>query len=303
MGDRMTIRHIAARQHPRLFYSDIFTPVSAGRRKKGVEWVREFDDVTVTIRMFNQLDVADQDLLLCILAMARTAVNTKERKEYLIKPSERPDDLNADLKDYKPSERAELSVEQLPTLHIQTTCYELLSDIGRSTGGDNYKWLISSLKRLASTSFILESGKHIFGGSNMLTFGLDKETNEVSIHLNALSAHSIWAPNGDYIYADRRERHALGLDLSRALHDKLCARVRAGEKNRVFNADNLLSLIYNDNRDEKGEVKVLAKSTISMRRKQLSIAIEQINKLPLWNIKTDGKGAKLTLSVSRKKAK
>ncbi|KZX61040.1 hypothetical protein A3712_24820 [Vibrio sp. HI00D65] len=96
----------------------------------------------------------------------------------------------------------------------------------------------------------------------MLSFNMDKDTNEVSIHINALSAHSIWAPFGDYIYSDRRERHTLDSDLARALHDKLCARVRAGEKNRRLKADELLSLIYNDSRDvkrQKAKIKIQLK--------------------------------------------
>jgi hypothetical protein len=305
MGERMTIKHISARQHPRLFYSDIFTPVNAGRRKRGVEWIKEFDDVTVTIRMFDQLDVADQDLMLCILAMARSCVNTKERTEYLTRPSETPEALKSELselKGYKPSERAELSIDKLPTLHIQTTCHELLSEIGRSTGGSDYKWLLGSLKRLSSTSFMLEDDKRLWGGSNILSFGLDKETKGVLIHLNALSAHSIWAPSGDYIYSDRRERHSLGLDLARSLHDKLCARVRAGEKNCRLKVDNLLQIIYND-RDAKGRYIVPTKFTVSKRRKRLEDAIEQINKLPAWSITIDGKGANMTIVASRKKAK
>ncbi|WP_191907762.1 replication protein C, IncQ-type [Vibrio fortis] len=302
----MTIRHIAARQHPRLFYSDIFTPISAGRRKKAVEWIREFEDVTVTIRMFNQLDVADQDLMLCILSIARSHVNTMDQKEYLVNPARTPEGLKSELKGYKPSQRAKLSIERLPTLNIKTTCNELLTDIGRSTGGSDYKWLISSLKRLSSTSFFLENKKEIFGGSNMLSFNMDKDTNEVSIHINALSAHSIWAPFGDYIYSDRRERHTLDSDLARALHDKLCARVRAGEKNRRLKADELLSLIYNDSRDVKkaeSEDKDTVKKRLSKRRGQLMVAIKQVNKLPLWNIETDGRGAKLALVVSRKKTR
>lgn len=308
MSDRMTIRHITARQHPRLFYSDIFTPISAGRRKKAVEWVKEFEDVTVTVRMFNQLDIADQDLLLCILAMASSAVNMKDRDEWMVKPSNRPESLKVgfvshDGEGYKPSERSGYSIDKLPTINIQTTYHHILSELGRSTGGKDYKWLEASLDRLSSTSFHLEDKRYKYGGSNMISYMTDKDTKEISIHINALSAHSVWAKSGDYIKADRRERHALELDLSRALHDKLCARVRAGEKNRRFNADSILSLIYNDDRDAKGELKAIAKSTISMRRKQLGVAIEQVNKLPLWDIKTDGKGAKLTLVVSRKKPK
>ncbi|EJG1202404.1 hypothetical protein CWW59_RS23240 [Vibrio parahaemolyticus] len=304
------IKHLAARQHPTLFYSDIFTPVSRGRRKKAVEWKKQVGDTTVTIAMFNQLDIADQDLLLCILAMARTVVKTfEEQSDYLI-TSEFSDDRQKKLiteleatfteKDgakLKPSDRSNFSVDQLPALVIKTNGYQLLSDLGRPMGGGDYKWLDESLTRLSRTSFELEDKRHKYGGSRLLSYMTDKETKEITITLNALSAHSVWAENGDYIYSDRRERHALKTDLARSLHDKLCARVRVGEKDRRFYIDNLLLSIYND--DDPAS---LGKSAVTNRRASFKKATEEINSLPLWSAKVTGKGSNQLLTVSRKKA-
>lgn len=308
------IKHLAARQHPTLFYSDIFTPISRGRRKKAVEWKKQVGDTTVTIAMFNQLDIADQDLLLCILAMARTVVKTFEgelnqTKDYFIVnegDSDKEKKLITELeatftkKDgamLKPSNRSNFSIDQLPALVITTKGYQILNDLGRSTSGVDYKWLDDALTRLSRTSFELEDKRYKYGGSRLLSYMIDKETKEITITLNALSAHSVWAENGDYIYSDRRERHALKTDLARSLHDKLCARVRVGEKDRRFYVDNLLLSIYND--DDPAS---LPKQTVSTRRASCKKASDEINTLPLWSAKITGKGSSQLLTVSRKKA-
>lgn len=304
------IKHLAARQHPTLFYSDIFTPVSRGRRKKAVEWKKEVGETKVTIAMFNQLDIADQDLLLCILAMGRTVVKTFEaQSDYLItdefsdtKQKKLITELEATFtkKDgamLKPSNRSSFSVDQLPALVITTTGYQILNDLNRPTNGVGYKWLDEALTRLSRTSFELEDKRYKYGGSRLLSYMIDKDTKEITITLNALSAHSVWAENGDYIYSDRRERHALQTDLARSLHDKLCARVRGGEKDRRFYVDNLLLSIFNDE-----DPTSVAKQTVSTRRASFKKATDEINALPLWSAKVTGKGSNQLLTVSRKKA-
>jgi len=308
------IKHLAARQHPTLFYSDIFTPVSRGRRKKAVEWNKQVGNTKVTIAMFNQLDIADQDLLLCILAMARTVVKTfqgeaSEKKDYFIleqgdnaKEKKLITELEATFtsKDgamLKPSSRSKFSIDKLPALVITTTGYQLLTDLGRTTSGVDYKWLDESLKRLSRTSFELEDERYKYGGSRLLSYITDKETKEITITLNALSAHSVWAEKGDYIYSDRRERHALKTDMARSLHDKLCARVRVGEKDRRFYIDNLLLSIFND--DDPASV---SKSAVTNRRASLKKASDEINSLPQWSAKVTGKGSNQLLTVSRKKS-
>lgn len=304
------IKHLAARQHPTLFYSDIFTPVSRGRRKKAVEWKKEVGETKVTIAMFNQLDIADQDLLLCILAMGRTVVKTfKAQSDYLItdelsdpKQKKLITELEATFtkKDgamLKPSNRSGFSVDQLPALAITTTGYQILNDLNRPTNGVGYKWLDEALTRLSRTSFELEDKRYKYGGSRLLSYMTDKDTKEITITINALSAHSVWAENGDYIYSDRRERHALQTDLARSLHDKLCARVRGGEKDRRFYVDNLLLSIFND--EDPASV---AKQTVSTRRSSFKKATDEINALPLWSAKVTGKGSSQLLTVSRKKA-
>lgn len=304
------IKHLAARQHPTLFYSDIFTPVSRGRRKKAVEWKKEVGETKVTIAMFNQLDIADQDLLLCILAMGRTVVKTFEaQSDYLItdefsdtKQKKLITELEATFtkKDgamLKPSNRSSFSVDQLPALVITTNAYQILSDLNRTLNGANYKWLDESLTRLSRTSFELEDKRYKYGGSRLLSYMTDKDTKEITITLNALSAHSVWAENGDYIYSDRRERHALQTDLARSLHDKLCARVRGGEKDRRFYIDSLLLSIFNDD-----DPATTAKQTVTTRRSSFKKATEEINGLPLWFAKVTGKGSSQLLTVSRKKA-
>ncbi|HIF9439698.1 TPA: replication protein C, IncQ-type [Photobacterium damselae] len=303
------IKHIAARQHPTLFYSDIFTPISRGRRKKAVEWKKQIGYTTVTIAMFNQLDIADQDLLLCILAIGRTIVKTFEREQDYFIINEGDTDKEKKLiteleatftkKDgamLKPSNRSNFSVDQLPALVITTNAYQILSDLNRPINGSSYKWLDESLTRLSRTSFELEDKRYKYGGSRLLSYMTDKNTKEITITLNALSAHSVWAENGDYIYSDRRERHALQTDLARSLHDKLCARVRAGEKDRRFYVDNMLLSIFND--DEPAAV---GKTAVTNRRASFKRAAEEINGLLLWSASVAGKGSNQLLTVSRKK--
>jgi hypothetical protein len=64
------IKYPAARSKRIIHAAPQFRPIKRGARKKGIERKYEAKNGdTLTIAIFHELDIADQDLLLCLLSM------------------------------------------------------------------------------------------------------------------------------------------------------------------------------------------------------------------------------------------
>ncbi|MDF5642931.1 hypothetical protein P3738_24750, partial [Vibrio parahaemolyticus] len=144
------VRFPAARNHPVLHAAPTFRPIAKGRRRKGLERIHETPNGTLKTRMFYELDVADQDLLLCVLAIARSELY----REAIDQDDKILEALEIDLKGGSINEKETFRLLELPALKISLTRYELLKELQRSTSGaKNYKWLEASLDRLGAVSF------------------------------------------------------------------------------------------------------------------------------------------------------
>ena len=184
------IKYPIARQDHLMQHLPQFRIIKRGARQKGVERIYETKDKTkkVTIRMFKELDIADQDLLLTILAIALPTT----RGKILSKESENNFKLWEKLK-------VEGIFAEWKTLSIETSYYELSKELGKkSFGGSTKKWIEESLVRLTNTTIEIENEKFI-GGSNLISYLIDKETEKIKIAINPINAVVLLGDGQGYI--------------------------------------------------------------------------------------------------------
>ena len=226
------IKYPLARQHQTIQVLPQFKPIRRGRREKGVEnvYVSKDGKSKATISMFHQLDISDQDLLLCILSIAL--------------PIERGGIISQDSQKTELWNKLETKgiYAKWKTLCIQTTTYELLIELGKSLGKNNYIWLEKSLDRLTRTSIKLKNEKGI-GHTNLLSYGIDNETQKIEIAINPISALVLMDDKKGYVFHNREERLKLKNDVAKALYSVLVGLIPPKKKN-IYSSDILLEKVY-----------------------------------------------------------
>ena len=245
-----------------------FRPVKRGARKKGIEriYVSKDRKSKAKIKMFKELDIADQDLLLAILAISLPI----ERGKLLDEESQHQHLLD------------KLKIEPknnflIQTLMIETTPYELLKELGKSaTGKSNYKWVFDSLERLADTTLYLET-KDFIGNTNLISYHFDKKTKKLYIALNPLNAIVLLNDKKGYILNNRKERLSLKGDVARALHAVLLTLID-NNQSKTFNIEILIEKVYLTKFEE------LNKNQKKDSKKAIKKALEEINKLDNFQI-------------------
>lgn len=284
------VRFPAARNHPVLHAAPTFRPIAKGRRRKGLERIHETPNGTLKTRMFYELDVADQDLLLCVLAIARSELY----REAIDQDDKIIEALEIDLKGGSINEKETFRLLELPALKISLTRYELLKELHRSTSGaKNYKWLEASLDRLGAVSFKYD-GARWSGSFNLLSYRFNKDTEQYDIFINPISAHSVWSQKANYIFIHRQERHLLKADASRVLHSYLSGVVRNGET-RHLAIDTVVSAVWAQYDEE------VSSDTFRFRTKQISEGCKELSRLNGWSAEIIGRGKKAKVKVSRSK--
>jgi hypothetical protein len=231
------IKYPAARAQKIIHAAPQFRPIKRGARRKGIERIYECQDgSTLTIALFNELDIADQDLLLCLLAIARAT------SRGLIVSSQPQTEKGKELR-----QALELNGEaaRQDAVMIHATAYELLKELDRPTSKQSYDWLKNSLKRLSRVSFLYDS-KRTTWNFNLLSFSSennDGELNILSICINPMSAKAVLCSDDGYVLLHRGERSELKTEEARALHSVLCGLVDMGEERRL-NVDMLADRVY-----------------------------------------------------------
>ncbi len=286
-------KYPAARTKKIIHAAPQFRPIKRGARKKAIERIYTAKNGdTLTIGLFHELDIADQDLLLCLLAIARV-----EERGSIVGNS--PETATA-LKLRDELELGGLVINQ-PAIMIKATGYELLKEIGRPDNKQSYDWLESSLKRL-SRVFFSHKTKIGFWSCNLLSvsglYGKKKgEVTEISICINPLSAQAILGnKDGGYVLINRTERKALEKDETKALHFVLSGLVDMGAE-RVLSVDMLADKVYCRYDEE------ITPNATSKRRMNIIHACTEINKLGYWSCSVIGAGSNSVLKVARKKRK
>ena len=260
------IKYPIARQHQTIQVLPQFKPIRRGRREKAVEniYVSKDGKNKATISMFHQLDIADQDLLLCILSIAL--------------PRERGGVISQNSKNIELWQKLETKgiYAKWKTLCIFTTMYELNKEIGKKKNAVNFKWIIESLRRLSKTFIEIENEKGI-GGSNLLGYYINKETEKIEICLNPISALVILNDEKGYVLHNRRERLELKTDVAKALYSVLVGLI-SPKKKAIYSSDIFLEKVYLCKIEEE------SKDGKKNKRKAIKEAFQKINKLERWKI-------------------
>ena len=282
------IKYPAARAQRVIHSAPQFRPIRRGARRKAL--VRVYDcknGEKVTIALFEELDIADQDVLLFLLAMARV-----ENKGSIVSP-----------KPQSPANQALRSALALNgyaatqnAIAIQFTIYEALNELGRKTDIRSYEWLKKSLIRLSRVSFTYD-GKQGWWTFNLLSVqGVHAGDNQehLSVCLNPLSARAVLADTEGYTLLHRGERAQLKTEEAKGLHAVLCGLVDMGGE-RVLNVDRLADRVYSRYDEE------IDGAVARRRRKTIVDACGGIDLLAYWSCSVIGKGSKTALKIKRKR--
>jgi hypothetical protein len=261
-----------------------FRPIKRGARRKGIE--REYyykSGAKLTINIFKECDIADQSLLYAIIGMCLS----REKGKILSK--EPISDAGKELR-----KKLEIrgDIIELDSLVIKTNKYELNKELGKCKSGKSLNWIIASLKRLKGISFDYEDDKSAWG-FNLLSYYVDKETGDIKISINPLSALVILQNKG-YVHIHREERQELDSDIAKALLSVLAGMVDPGRE-RILKADMLADKVY-ARYDEN-----ISEETKRMRRGQIKSAAKEINGLDGWDVNIFGRGGKLAIRAKRKR--
>ena len=266
--EEVNINYPLAKQDHLIQQLPQFRIIKRGARQKGVERFYQTKDkkTSVNIRMFKELDIADQDLLLTILSIAL--------------PIDRGSEISAESQKYKELWSG-LEIEGIftkwNTLSIQTSQYELLKELNKTISGANAQWLKDSIDRLALTNIKIETDKYI-GGTNFLSYYIDKQTEKIHIAINPVSAVVLLGDKKGFILHNRKERLALNTTPARALFSILVGIVNQ-KKSKTLSVPMLI---------EKMHFIAWEEATTQQRKdlkKSFKTAIAEINKLKEWSIK------------------
>jgi len=286
------IKYPSAKSHRFLHAAPQFRPIRRGARRKGIE--REYTSKDglkkLTIYLFYELDIADQDLLLCLIGMLLPEekgkiVNGESKKESSIKLR---DDL--ELKG---------SVLSMNALKAETTGYELLTELNKGTGKANYLWLEKALRRLTLVQFEFNNNGAVSFFKLLSVSFLKNDKNvleKIEYCINPYSASAVLGDNNGYVLQHRGERSQLKKEEARALHSVLCGLVDMGAE-CVFNVDMLADKVYSRYDEE------ITADTLRRRRKNIISACSEINLLSYWLCSVIGSGVNAALKIKRKRRK
>jgi hypothetical protein len=282
------IKYPAARSIPVIHVALQFRPIRRGMRRKNLLRTYQCTNGSkISITLVEELDIADQDVLLCFLAMARA-----ENKGSVISLEPRSPENRA--------LRTALALDGYATTRnavvVKSTIYEVLKELGRSANQTSYEWFKKSIIRLSRVSFVYDGTKGWWKFNLLSVSGVHNGDSKASLSvcLNPLSAQAVLADNEGYTLIHRGERAELSSEEAKALHSVLCGLVDMGAS-RFLGVDMLSNKVYSRYDDE------INNTTVRKRRKSLVDAIPAINTLRYWTCSVKGKGRHTTIHVARKR--
>lgn len=244
------------------YFLPVFIPVKRGRRAKGVihSYSNKKKTKSLEVRMFEQLDAADQDLFLAVLSFCADG-----------------EQLTADeLLD------ADGNIKGMPSIKIEVTAYELLKRAGRQVGGKDLRWLSKSLERLAGTRLKFDGEKSVWS-VGLLNYSYRKDAfgnpDKISIWVNPVAAMVFTGGQQiSYIRHNLNDRLALPSEAAKVLHGYLVGVIRAGGR-RVFDIETLVERVYS----------TPASSALAARKRRTKVrsALKSIGQLRGWLVEVE----------------
>ena len=313
---------------PPIHNSPIFTPKSRKHeRQRGIRVIKKFEGgAKLEIRIFNELDISDQDLFLTLLVMA-----SDPQQEKVYQDSDKLQNMKIDLQGevkrttnsiqkivtkkfdyqkqkeiYKQEQKTvpnAYKLSEIPAIEIKATRNEIIGRLGKGVGNRQYKWLQESLKRLAGVNIYFE-GEYGGGSFHLLSFSHYAKTDDRKYHIriNPLSALPLLANDVRYIGVDLKNRSQLKSETAKAVHYYLSGAVRKKEQLKLY-IDTIVQYIYPVYHiTEKKKLEELTAKKIADRRLYVKKALKEIDEiLPNWHIKIAGRGKDAYATISRDK--
>lgn len=237
--------------------SSLFRVLKKGAKRKHIEIKQRHgtDDVVIA---GPELDVADQDVLFGLLALAL--------QQDLIPSIDDKNSLQAQSWGLPPE-----------TLEVKTTTSELLYIMGRNKGGKQLASIRRSIRYLCSV--VVESHKSDGSwGTTNLVGGAAGRGDGICVRLSyritmALMAQGVKGSGLQYAAISWQERRQLS-PTARLLHAWLCSWLPVGTCRKIKHSS-LMKHIY-------GVEDVVTRSGQSKRRKEITGALQEIRRLPGW---------------------
>ena len=188
---------------------------------------------------------------------------------------------------------AEGIAKQRDALHIRTTAYALLREIGRHDGGKDRRDLSDSLKRLSSVVQTIRQGNKVASGSRLLSFAHDEDSGELMVGISPQMARAILGESNQYVRISLVEVRRLDNAAAVLIQAYLSSRLRPG-KTATYPIDTLVQVLYG--KDSAAP----APATMRKRRQRVREALLTFAEFTTWQVSLQDDGRMATIHrVSR----
>jgi hypothetical protein len=292
------VNYEIAKNHHYIHLSPLERPVKRGARKLAVERTYKIKDkkINLTVSMFKELDAADIDLLITLLAIglknqSETENNPLIKEMIEIKEKRIKTNTTSELIEY---EKLKIKIQEIfdkidSLITFKISGYELLQELGKTTGKANYKWLEESLKRLSHTTITIDTPL-LLASTPLLYFAMLKEEKKIKITLNPINSFVILGNSQGYILINRKERLSLKKEVSKILHSVLISLINHKQTKKI-EIDTLVKKVYK-NEDSFDNFDYQKKKDM---RKKIKEALKEIDSLlKNWKITIDRKFATIS---------
>ena len=254
-----------AYEHGLIAHAHIFKPCTKLKRSTGITLNTTVGEKEITVNMFEQLDISDEDLLLAIIALARPLHSVED----IYPPHEKIEEETIEGKlwiDLKIENSSNVNFAKQQTIAITTTQYKLLKYLELSLNTESYNRLIKSLDRLNMTRIKVKNGHEIYI-THLLSYGQDKNKN-LKIAINPLTAAMLLGIDKiSYVTNNLDERYQLPKGIPRRLHAIFASCLNSKRKTQQINIVTLAYKIWD--KDKITKKKIWKLRTYCMKLNQL----------------------------------
>ena len=291
MINEKLVNYEIAKNHHYIHLSPLERPVRKGARKLAVERTYELKDkkVKLTVSMFKELDAADIDLLITLLAIGLKSSEVESNDSIEGKTRIVEKRIKAETTELIEYSKLKNKIQQIfeninNLITFKVSAYELLKELGKTKGKANYKWLEESLKRLSHTTITIDTPL-LLASTPLLYFATLKEEQKIKITLNPINSFVILGNSQGYILINRKERLSLKKEVSKILHSVLISLINPKQTKKI-EIDTLVKKVYK-NEDTFDNLNYEKKKEM---RKKIKEALKEIDTLlENWKITIDRK--------------
>lgn len=264
-----------AKLDPAMALASIFRPITRGRRPGGLEMHTEFDGLKLKWMIWQALDSRDQSILYAAAGMAGFDAGRTIGDDA---PGEQGKALWGALEAKDEASRDEAVV-------VTTSRWALLKTAGLDDNKRHYEMLIECLDRLSMVG--LRAEREGWKWSMRFLSWNEAPDGRINIALNGRFAAAL---QGQHVRVSLEERGCVNGDTAQITHAWLSAWIRPGRTQQI-RLDRLAIKVWGN--------EAASSSTTRGRRERISKALNEVAKLPGWQIAITGKGLAAKVSIKR----